>query len=72
MVWILLLVPSRGPVVLESFDEKAKMPLRVEVVFPSADKGKVKVDKGQKIKAKGQCAGMQDGAVAIWYPRLVK
>ena len=63
---------KRQPIVfLEGFDEKAESPLRVEVHFPAA-RGKIGLAKRDKIKVKGQCAGMQDGAVTIWRARLVK
>jgi hypothetical protein len=60
-------------VILESFDEKAPTPLRVEVVFSSGEKDQTaKLAKGHKVKVKGQCAGKLNEAVTIWYLKLVK
>ncbi len=63
----------RAVIVLESFDEKAARPLRVQAVFPNSDKKPVaNLAKGQKIKIKGQCVGVKDGSVTLWYIKIVK
>ncbi len=67
--------PSSLPlVVLEGADEKAAVPFRVVIQFPTVDVKQPAwaLKPGLTVKIKGACAGKKDGGVAVWSAKVVK